>query len=205
MPKKENGTVATAPRSAILESLEDDDPEAAEDPGQTMHQILVEAGAKLDRNGTYYRIVPDPARPKRVVVQDGKRYLATETIRRDVAVGADPREAQRRAIAAKGHLDSYWPGIGWLRGGQKAETEHPSNLGILTPQRSRTILEPIEDDAEEQGRAIALKNVMDAAHREDRPSSRRAAREAPATPAATAADEAPPLPLVSVVEGEEDN
>jgi hypothetical protein len=155
------GTVATAPMPLVdqYDEYEDD-----AGPGKSMDDWLLEAGAKRDRRGGWYRVVPDTKQPKQLVVEGGKAYLDTPMTRRQVAVGESPAAAAALARAANGTHDSYMPGIGWLRNGIKPEREHPTNVGVIqSGPRLKPLREEIAIDTAEAQKALALKGALQAA------------------------------------------
>lgn len=139
------------------------------DDDRSMEQVLLEAGAKRGPRGTWYRLVPDPRSPKRIVVEGGKVYLETDWVRRKVATAEDPIDAILKARADEnGMTDAYMPGVGWVRNGWKPEREHPTNIGTKIGGPAATQREEIAIDTAEAQKALALKNVLQAAADERR-------------------------------------
>lgn len=143
----------------------DDADDTFENVGEkSMEDWLLEAGAKRNSQGQWYRVVPDPKTPKKRVVENGKVYLETTNIRRPVAVGASWEAALELAKRSNGAMDALIPGIGWVRGGYKIEKEHPDNVGNLaqlTAVRS-TVREEIDPEVAAAEQAVAMRPVLDA-------------------------------------------
>jgi hypothetical protein len=140
---------------------EDDLDEQAE--SQTMEEVLTQYGARRNRQGNWYRQVPDPKIPKRRVIQGGKVFLETSWMIRPVAVAPTWDQALELAKASIGKMDALIPGVGWVRGGTKIEVEHPSNIGVLTQLAPRKVtLEEVDVDVAAAEQAIALKPTLDA-------------------------------------------
>lgn len=132
--------------------------------GPSMEEILRANGARRDRNGNWWRQVPDSRQPKRRVVENGKVYLETDYTRREVAVGNNPIEAVLAARKANGTHDAFVPGVGWVRNGWKPEIEHPDNIGSIRDLRGsiRTHREEVGVDVGEAEKAVALGSVIEA-------------------------------------------
>lgn len=160
------------PGFAPMPPMDDyDEDDFDQGPGKSMEDWLLDAGARRNRAGGWYRIVPDTRIPKQVVVENGKVYLETTMCRRSVAVAESPQRAAELARAANGTHDSYMPGVGWLRNGIKPESEHPSNVGVIqTGARLKPLREEIPIDTAEAQKALALKGVLRAAADEARQS-----------------------------------
>lgn len=130
---------------------------------KTMEDWLLESGAKRDRRGNWYRVVPDPRVPLRRVVENGEVFIEQAWTKRAVATASSWDEALKVAKGSNGRLDALIPGVGWVRGGWKIEREHPDNIGTGSPtgpiRTTRTKAIPDMVAAEQ---AVALRPVLDA-------------------------------------------